>query len=102
MGVKWFVYKKHLIKDKIILKDRIQIKKIKDKIRLITKEFLQLSLSKMYARLGAKVRHRNSPHNLHGNCVSGVTLETIPNLIFCKCLVQIVNGQMNNLFGVIC
>lgn len=34
MGVKWFVYKKHLIKDKIILKDRIQIKKIKDKIRL--------------------------------------------------------------------
>lgn len=34
MGIKWFVYKKHLIKDKIILKDRIQIKKIKDKIRL--------------------------------------------------------------------
>lgn len=79
------------LKDKIILKDRIQIKKIKDKIRL----------RRMYARLGAKVRHRNSPHNLHGSCVSGVTLETIPNLIFCKCLVQIVNGQMNNLFGVI-
>lgn len=90
------------LKDKIILKDRIQIEKIKEKIRL-RRSFSNCpsQIKRCTHRLGAKVRHRNSPHNLHSNCVSGVTLETIPNLIFCKCLVQIVNGQMNNLFGVI-
>lgn len=99
MGVKWFVYKKHLIKDKIILKDRIQIKKLKTKLDY--EGVSPIVLVKYVRTPWCEVRHRNSPHNLHGNCVSGVTLETIPNLIFCKCLVQIVNGQMNNLFGVI-